>query len=193
MEIILYVCTVFNQIARCSNRGIAGNLPGTRQQILVRSVNSNSDACAILEEFIRLGMVDTVTVVRRSEIMSRVRSKHTRPEIFVRQLLHKSGFRYRLHHAELPGKPDLVFPGRKKVIFIHGCFWHMHEGCSLARMPKSRVDFWNNKLCANRLRDSLNVKKLEVAGWAVLVVWECELQAPDLLTRLTKFLNGQTK
>ncbi|MDQ1815483.1 very short patch repair endonuclease [Massilia sp. CCM 9210] len=135
-------------------------------------------------------MADTVTPERRSEIMSRVRSKNTRPELLVRQLLYKAGFRYRLHRADLPGKPDLAFPGRKKVIFIHGCFWHRHDGCPMARVPKSRVEFWTAKLSANRLRDIQNVAKLNLAGWDVLVIWECELQAPDLMVRLTDFLKS---
>lgn len=134
-------------------------------------------------------MVDTVTPIRRSEIMSRVRSKNTHPELFVRRMLHKEGFRYRLHCSNLPGKPDLVFASRKKAIFIHGCFWHMHEGCSLARIPKSRVEFWTTKLMANRSRDDLNVSKLKATGWDVLVLWECELRSADLLTKITTFLN----
>lgn len=138
-------------------------------------------------------MVDTVTQAKRSEIMSHVRSKNTQPELLVRRLLHKAGFRYRLHPAGLPGKPDLSFPGRKKAIFIHGCFWHMHEGCAMARLPKSRVEFWTAKLNGNRVRDSLNVAKLEAAGWQVLVLWECELRSPDLLAKLTRFLNGHSK
>ena len=137
-------------------------------------------------------MVDTVTPNRRSEIMSRIRSKNTQPELLVRRLLHKAGFRYRLHRADLPGKPDLAFPGRKKVVFIHGCFWHMHEGCAMARVPKSRVEFWTTKLSANRLRDSAHVAKLEAAGWEVLVLWECELHAPNLLTKLSLFLNDRS-
>lgn len=138
-------------------------------------------------------MVDTVTPARRSEIMSRVRPKNTKPELLVRRLLHAAGFRYRLHCAGLPGKPDLVFPGRKKVLFVHGCFWHMHEGCPLARIPKSRVEFWSGKLNANRLRDNLNVTKLREAGWDVFVLWECELQEIDLLTKLTAFLDDRPR
>ncbi|MGZ9242766.1 MAG: very short patch repair endonuclease [Candidatus Binatia bacterium] len=134
-------------------------------------------------------MVDTVTPARRSEIMSRVRQKDTRPELFVRRLLHAAGFRYRLHYPGLPGTPDLVFPARKKVLFIHGCFWHMHNGCSMARIPKSRVEFWTTKLNANRTRDRINILKLREDGWDVLVVWECELKDIDLLAKLTMFLN----
>lgn len=133
-------------------------------------------------------MVDSVTPALRSEIMSRVRSKDTRPEMIVRRMLHKAGYRYRLHAAGLPGKPDLVFVGRKKVIFIHGCFWHMHESCAMARIPKSRVEFWTAKLLANRNRDTRNVAELRQAGWEVLTIWECELGRSDLLTRMRLFL-----
>jgi DNA mismatch endonuclease, patch repair protein len=133
-------------------------------------------------------MVDSVTPALRSEIMSRVRSKDTRPEMIVRRMLHKAGYRYRLHAADLPGKPDLVFAGRKKAIFIHGCFWHMHESCARARIPKSRVEFWTTKLSANRDRDTKNVAELQQAGWAVLTIWECELGRPDLLERIRLFL-----
>lgn len=133
-------------------------------------------------------MVDSVTPALRSEIMSRVRSKNTRPEMIVRRMLHKAGYRYRLHTADLPGKPDLVFAGRKKVIFIHGCFWHMHESCAMARIPKSRVEFWTAKLSANRDRDTRNVAELRQAGWDVLTVWECELARSDLLARIRLFL-----
>lgn len=133
-------------------------------------------------------MVDSVTPALRSEIMSRVRSKDTRPEMMVRRMLHKAGYRYRLHAAHLPGKPDLVFVGRKKVIFIHGCFWHMHESCAMARIPKSRVEFWTAKLISNRNRDTRNVAELRQAGWEVLTIWECELGRSDLLTRMRLFL-----
>jgi DNA mismatch endonuclease (patch repair protein) len=133
-------------------------------------------------------MVDSVTPGLRSEIMSRVRSKDTRPEMIVRRMLHKAGYRYRLHVADLPGKPDLVFVGRKKVIFIHGCFWHMHESCAMARIPKSRVEFWTTKLSANRDRDARNAAELRQAGWEVLTIWECELGRSDLLTRIRLFL-----
>ncbi|SFV15420.1 very short patch repair endonuclease [Pseudoduganella namucuonensis] len=133
-------------------------------------------------------MVDSVTPALRSEIMSRVRHKDTKPEMLVRRMLHKAGFRYRLHVSGLPGKPDLVFAGRKKVIFIHGCFWHMHEGCAMARIPKSRVEFWTTKLSANRGRDTRNEAELRQAGWDVLTIWECELGKSDLLAKIQLFL-----
>ena len=121
--------------------------------------------------------------------MSRVRAKDTKPEMVVRRLAHRMGYRYRLHGARLPGRPDLVFPGRKKVVFVHGCFWHRHEGCKLARLPKSRLDFWVPKLEANRLRDVANQARLREAGWSVLVIWECELKDQEgLARRLRDFL-----
>ena len=137
-------------------------------------------------------MVDTVSVARRSEIMSRVRNKDTRPELYVRRLIHNAGFRYRLHVSKLPGKPDLVFPGRKKVIFVHGCFWHSHGGCHNARIPKSRSDFWMSKLESNKERDERNVHALMDEGWEVLVIWECELRDPELLNRIKDFLEHRT-
>lgn len=133
-------------------------------------------------------MVDTVSVARRSEIMSRVRNKDTRPELFVRRLIHNAGFRYRLHVSNLPGRPDLVFPGRKKVIFVHGCFWHSHGGCQNARVPKSRAEFWMTKLESNKERDERNKHALIDEGWDVLVIWECELSDPELLNRIKDFL-----
>ncbi|WEF30700.1 very short patch repair endonuclease [Pseudoduganella chitinolytica] len=135
-------------------------------------------------------MADSVSVQRRSEIMARVKGKHTSPELSVRRMLHAAGYRYRLHVGKLPGKPDLVFPGRSKVILINGCFWHRHRGCSLARLPKSRVEFWTEKLERNRQRDARNVEALQALGWGVLTVWECELQDPsELLVRLKQFLD----
>jgi len=134
-------------------------------------------------------VVDSVSAALRSEIMSRIRSKNTQPEMIVRKMLHKAGFRYRLHSSNLPGKPDLVFASRRKVIFIHGCFWHLHEDCKLARLPKTRVDFWTSKLIANKERDRNAVEALSQKGWRVLTVWECELNDPHLLARIVKFLN----
>lgn len=133
-------------------------------------------------------VVDSVSAAMRSDIMSRVRSKDTRPEMLVRRLIHGAGFRYRLHVRGLPGSPDLVFSGRKKVIFVHGCFWHSHPGCRHARIPKSRPDFWIAKLSTNRVRDERNVQALVDAGWKVMVLWECELRDPELMTRIREFL-----
>jgi len=138
-------------------------------------------------------MADTLTPQQRSERMSRVRSKDTKPEWRIRSLLHRAGYRYRLHAKGLPGKPDLVFASRKKVVFVHGCFWHRHH-CKLGnRMPKSRIEFWRLKLDANKKRDSRNRKQLEREGWSIMVVWECQLQKlsdEELLSRLRAFLDG---
>lgn len=133
-------------------------------------------------------MVDTVRSELRSSIMSRIRSKNTVPELKVRALVHGMGYRFRIHRRDLPGSPDLVFPSRRKVIFVHGCFWHRHGKCALSRMPKSRVDFWTTKLNANVARDVATVKNLRKAGWKVLVVWECQLSGFDLGKRITTFL-----
>ncbi len=124
--------------------------------------------------------------------MSRVRGKNTKPEMAVRRLIHGMGYRYRLHAADLPGRPDLVFRKRKKVIFVHGCFWHRHPGCKLTRTPKSRVQFWRNKLEANHERDLRNQEKLRADGWKVLVVWECEIGETEALkTRVRVFLEEE--
>lgn len=134
-------------------------------------------------------MVDTISPKYRSEIMSRVRAKNTKPEMVVRRLLHAAGYRYRLHARDLPGKPDLVFPARRKVIFINGCFWHRHRDCALARLPKSRIEFWTDKLERNRERDERNVEALRDQGWEVLTVWECEIRDPTtLMPRVVAFL-----
>jgi DNA mismatch endonuclease (patch repair protein) len=110
----------------------------------------------------------------------------------VRRLVHGMGYRYRLHRSDLPGRPDLVFPSRRKIIFVHGCFWHRHSDptCKLARMPKSRIDFWQPKFEGNQARDRINEKKLHEDGWKVFVVWECELGSEaKLKTKIKKFLD----
>lgn len=117
-------------------------------------------------------MTDIVDKETRSRMMSAIRGKDTRPEMTVRRALHSNGFRYRLHVKDLPGKPDIVLPKYKAVIFIHGCFWHRHEGCHYAATPASRRDFWVSKLEANRRRDQDNHTKLADAGWRIFVVWE---------------------
>ena len=118
--------------------------------------------------------------------MARVRSKNSRPEMVVRRLVFSLGYRYRLHARDLPGHPDLVFRPRRKVIFVHGCFWHRHQLCPLARMPKSRLDFWQPKLEGNRLRDQRNRRDLAKAGWKVLTIWECQLKNPERLEEIIK-------
>ncbi|AVE05700.1 very short patch repair endonuclease [Pseudomonas palleroniana] len=131
--------------------------------------------------------MDTLTPSDRSLRMARVKSKGTKPEMVVRRLLFSMGYRYRLHDRSLPGSPDIIFRGRKKVIFVHGCFWHRHDGCPLARLPKSRLDFWIPKLEGNRERDTRTLHQLNSLGWDVLVIWECELKDLNLLE---KMLNG---
>jgi DNA mismatch endonuclease (patch repair protein) len=133
--------------------------------------------------------MDNVSKLVRSATMSRVRSKNTAPEMVVRRLVHCMGFRYRLHLRALPGCPDLVFPRTRKVIFVHGCFWHLHPGCPNARRPTSRTDYWKPKLDANRRRDKVHERQLRKDGWDVLTVWECEVEGGEQLKdRLRSFL-----
>lgn len=121
-------------------------------------------------------MTDKITPERRSANMARIRSLDTAPEIRVRKLAHALGYRFRLHSKHLPGKPDLVFPGRKAVIFVHGCFWHQHSDprCKDGRRPKSRPEYWDPKLDGNLARDARRQAELKAAGWKVLVIWECQ-------------------
>lgn len=119
-------------------------------------------------------MTDTLTPQRRSWLMSRVRGKDTKPEIIVRQVAHAMGLRFRLQRKDLPGRPDLVFPKYRLAVFVHGCFWHRHEGCSKASTPKTRADFWNAKFEANVVRDRMTQRRLEEMGWRVAVIWECD-------------------
>lgn len=133
--------------------------------------------------------MDSLTPAQRSERMSRVKSKDTKPEVRVRRLVHSLGYRYRLHSRKLPGCPDLVFGGRRKAIFVHGCFWHRHPGCKNTRLPKSKLDFWKSKLEENRKRDLRNQETLRQLGWEYLVVWECETRDVERLTKkIVEFL-----
>lgn len=127
--------------------------------------------------------MDTLTSSQRSARMAKVRGKDSKPEMLVRRIVHAMGFRYRLHDRRLPGAPDLVFPRLRKVIFVHGCFWHRHEDihCKLARWPKSRLDFWGPKLQGNRERDLRHQMELEKLGWRILVVWECQMRNREQL------------
>lgn len=121
--------------------------------------------------------------------MAAVHSEDTSPEIAVRKIVFSLGYRYRLHDPKLPGKPDLVFPSRRKAIFVHGCFWHRHNGCSRATMPKTRTTFWEKKLCSNVARDKRNRARLRQMGWRVFTAWQCDLRNPSKLTeRLDGFL-----
>lgn len=133
--------------------------------------------------------MDTLTPEQRSERMARIKGRDTKPELAVRRLLHSRGYRYRLHDKRLPGTPDLVFARTRKVVFVHGCFWHMHEGCALARMPKSRLEFWKPKLESNRARDQRKLAALSKLGWDAMIVWECELRDLNALAnKLEEFL-----
>lgn len=125
--------------------------------------------------------MDIMSKEKRSWIMSRIRDKNTKPEKRIRSLLHELGYRFRLHRNDLPGRPDIVLPKYKSVIFVHGCFWHQHRGCKYAYKPKSRVEFWTKKFKENRERDRRKTKELKHIGWRVIVVWECELEKPELL------------
>jgi DNA mismatch endonuclease (patch repair protein) len=154
------------------------------------SVDQRQEASVVSREMLSYGLrMDSVSSSRRSEIMSRIRSSDTRPEMQIRRLLHGLGYRYVLHRRDLPGVPDLVFPSRRKIVFIQGCFWHQHKGCIDGRIPKSRVSYWKPKLQRNVERDRLNISKLRRAGWKVMSVWECDADKPDIVRkRLTRFL-----
>jgi DNA mismatch endonuclease (patch repair protein) len=129
--------------------------------------------------------MDTLSPRERSERMSRVRQKHTSLELTVRKVAHRLGYRYSLHRVGLPGKPDLVFPSRRKVILVHGCFWHLHADptCKLARLPKSRQEYWLPKLKANRAHDEWVVDELTRQGWKTLEIWGCQIKDNDRLER----------
>ncbi|MCY2968641.1 MAG: DNA mismatch endonuclease Vsr [Planctomycetota bacterium] len=132
--------------------------------------------------------MDTVTRKRRSYVMSCVRSKNSVPELAVRRLLHRLGFRFRLHQTNLPGTPDIVLTRHRVVVFVHGCFWHRHPGCPNTRTPKSRVTFWRKKFEANIERDRIARSRLRRAGWRVLVVWECQSKKSGLASRVKRFM-----
>ena len=133
--------------------------------------------------------MDRYSKVDRSRIMARIGARNTQPEIIVRSTLHKMGFRFRLHRSDLPGKPDIVLPKLRKVIFVHGCFWHQHPGCSKAKRPHTNPAFWNAKLDRNIARDLENYADLTSQSWESFVVWECETRQRDrLIQRLLKFL-----
>jgi len=133
-------------------------------------------------------MADTISAARRSENMRRIRSKDTTPELVVRKLAHNLGFRYRLHVRNMPGNPDLVFARRRAVIFVHGCFWHMHS-CADGRLPKTRREYWVPKLSANVSRHKRAQRQLRRNGWRVMTIWECETADREMLSRrLLRFL-----
>ncbi|MFL1484735.1 very short patch repair endonuclease [Marinobacter sp. LN3S78] len=124
--------------------------------------------------------MDIFSPEKRSSVMSRVQGKNTKPELAVRRFLHRRGLRYRLHRKDLPGKPDIVFPSRRVVVFVHGCFWHQHPRCRKAKLPASHTDFWSKKLSSNTLRDLKVEDALRDSGWRPIVVWECEITEENL-------------
>ena len=126
-----------------------------------------------------LQMTDIVDAQTRSRMMANIKGKNTKPELDLRKALHRKGFRYRIHNAALPGKPDVVLSRHRAVIFVHGCFWHHHEGCRYATTPATRQEFWLDKFQQNRQRDVLATSALEAAGWRVATVWECALKKPS--------------
>jgi DNA mismatch endonuclease (patch repair protein) len=136
-------------------------------------------------------VADTVSKEQRSLNMSLIRSSGTKPEVFVRSVLHRLGFRFRKNVKTLPGKPDIVLPKFNTVIFVHGCFWHQHEGCRRSTIPKSNVDYWKPKLLRNTERDVQHKKDLEKLGWNVAVTWECEAKkADELIKTLISFFDA---
>lgn len=137
-------------------------------------------------------MVDNRTTESRSRLMSRIGSKHTKPELIVRSLLHRLGYRFRLHRKELPGKPDIAFIGRKKAIFVHGCYWHGH-GCKIGKLPKSNLGFWLPKIERNRERDREKRSELEAIGWSVEEVWQCEIKDFQSLERRLRYFLRSNK
>ncbi|EIM62984.1 very short patch repair endonuclease [Desulfobacter postgatei] len=135
--------------------------------------------------------MDVFTREKRSQIMSRVSGKNTKPELIVRSLLHNMGYRFRLHRNELPGKPDIILPKYKKIIFVHGCFWHGHIDCPRAKRPTTNKKFWNEKLNKNIERDKVTLNNLKQLGWDVLTVWTCEVKSIEKLrNKLFSFIEG---
>jgi DNA mismatch endonuclease, patch repair protein len=134
-------------------------------------------------------MVDVFSQVKRSWIMGRVKGRDTKPEMMVRSLVHRMGFRFRVHRRDLPGNPDVVLPRHRKVIFIHGCFWHGHPGCPRSKRPTTNQTFWDKKLNGNLERDKRFQEELRHTGWRVLVIWQCETKISDfLMIKLERFL-----
>jgi DNA mismatch endonuclease (patch repair protein) len=139
-------------------------------------------------------MTDVFTTRKRSWIMSRVRGRDTKPEIIVRSIIHRMGYRFSLHRRDLPGKPDVVLPRYRKIIVINGCFWHGHKNCLRSKRPSTHTKFWNRKLDKNIDRDKRSRSELEKMGWNVLVIWECEIQKPDkIVDKLRRYLNVTKK
>lgn len=131
---------------------------------------------------------------KRSEVMSKIRSKDTKPELMLRKALFEKGYRYRLHYKKLPGSPDIVLPKYRTAVFVHGCFWHGHENCKLSHLPKSNRQFWKQKIKRNRYRDRLNEYEIALLGWKIVTIWECEIskkKLPDVIDRLACVFHEQ--
>ena len=139
--------------------------------------------------------MDTLTSEKRSWNMSRIRGANTKPELAVRSMLHRMGYRFRISNKTLPGRPDIVLPKYRAVIFVHGCFWHRHQGCKYAYTPKSRLDFWGRKFEGNVMRDKNNLSLLKKTGWLPIVVWECKIKrnADAALGRVSAILQRRLK
>jgi DNA mismatch endonuclease (patch repair protein) len=135
-------------------------------------------------------MADIWTAKKRSYVMSRIRSKNTKPEKQVRSIVHSMGYRFRLHKKGLPGRPDIVLPKYKSVILVHGCFWHQHRGCIDGKLPKTRTNYWQEKMQRNIERDKLNNRRLRAQGWRVLTIWECQVEKNPgrVMERIYRFL-----
>lgn len=135
--------------------------------------------------------MDILTSAQRSAHMARIRGRNTEPEMVVRRAAHALGLRFRLHRRDLPGSPDLVFPSRRRALFVHGCYWHRHPGCRLAYSPKSNIDFWQAKFDRNVARDAQVLTALQAAGWRADVIWECETRRPETLPDRLRALLGE--
>lgn len=138
-------------------------------------------------------MTDIVNSKRRSELMAGIRGQDTAPELAVRRVAHRMGLRFRLHRKDLPGRPDLVFPKHHLAVFVHGCFWHHHQGCRFSHIPKSRTEYWTQKFARNMHRDMRNEDALKALGWRVLVIWECEVKDKGAIARKLKSVVSSNK
>lgn len=182
-------CALWGALPRLRSR--AGSGSGPRPLRVAPTLGPMPDVDALGPTAMRRRM-DVLTSAERSARMARIRARDTKPEMIVRRLVHSMGARYRLHDKRLPGSPDLVFPSRRKVIFVHGCFWHRHPDpqCGRVRTPKSRREYWEPKLAGNRERDIHNQSQLAALGWQSLVVWECEISDREQLrNRIGHFLD----
>lgn len=138
-------------------------------------------------------MADVFNPAKRSAIMASIKGENTKPEVFVRKLVHSLGYRFRLHQKKFPGKPDLVLPRHEKIIFVHGCFWHGHARCSRAALPSTNTQFWQKKILGNKDRDARILRKLNRSGWRVLVVWQCQTRDIEKLTRRLKYFLSEPR